>query len=490
MCTAAEWQKFKATRASRRGQSDARYLPLRYASSALLAAALLALSCFVILSKHRQYERAQRQIESVYQAKLQAEFSAIESLTQSSACSRRGAVSGGASDSVVITKRPPLPPPRDHLNEAEAARGRAEADAAASNATKKQRSLGSAYLRLLVQSHSITRQIPGLRGSFRGGASGSLHRERLLVQGIVTGPVRLFNSEGRSIASSRPALMQPCVGPSTRYLAREARGVKAAAIVSVRVPRLGRRTAAASTEPPVITYVDEASRFAPGEVSVMIEKPSFQQPPPHCRDVDPRAARARVGGAHRLRRPRAIYPQPRGEPLPRAARARCRAVPGRHRRRRCDPSFTPRSKRRALLPLRYASSALLAAALLALSCFVILSKHRQYERAQRQIESVYQAKLQAEFSAIESLNTEQRMLKDHLNEVTGLADSAKRATEECQRASTSISSSLAAKDEGARAAARGRGGARPRRGRRRRVQRNKKTTLTGKRVPQVTSTIP
>ncbi|KAI8467286.1 MAG: hypothetical protein J3K34DRAFT_430906 [Monoraphidium minutum] len=69
--------------------------------------------------------------------------------------------------------------------------------------------------------------------------------------------------------------MQPCVGPSTRYLAREARGVKAAAIVSVRVPRLGRRTAAASTEPPVITYVDEASRFAPGEVSVMIEKPSF-----------------------------------------------------------------------------------------------------------------------------------------------------------------------------------------------------------------------
>ncbi|KAI8475180.1 MAG: nucleotide-diphospho-sugar transferase-domain-containing protein [Monoraphidium minutum] len=120
-----------------------------------------------------------------------------------------------------------------------------------------------------------------------------------------------------------------------------------------------------------------------------------------------------------------------------------------------DPSFTPRSKRRALLPLRYASSALLAAALLlAISCFVILSKHRQYDRAQRQIESVYQAKLQAEFSAIESLNTEQRMLKDHLNEVTGLADSAKRATEECQRASTSISSSLAAKDEGARAAAR------------------------------------
>ena len=56
---------------------------------------------------------------------------------------------------------------------------------------------------------------------------------------------------------------------------------------------------------------------------------------------------------------------------------------------------TPRSKSRVaaklLLPQRYTSGALLAAAaLLAFACFVILSKHRQYDRAQHQAEAVYQ----------------------------------------------------------------------------------------------------
>lgn len=57
---------------------------------------------------------------------------------------------------------------------------------------------------------------------------------------------------------------------------------------------------------------------------------------------------------------------------------------------------TPRSKgggSKLLLPARYANGALLGAAcLVALACFVLITKHSQYERAQRHLESIYQVR--------------------------------------------------------------------------------------------------
>lgn len=114
---------------------------------------------------------------------------------------------------------------------------------------------------------------------------------------------------------------------------------------------------------------------------------------------------------------------------------------------------TPRSKGRAkLLPARFVNGFLMfASIMLALACYLIISKHRQYETAHRQLESLYQvrpadrtalehrrhnvapikaaleripaivcvstmalvlqAKLKAEIAAIEALNDEQRQLK-------------------------------------------------------------------------------